>query len=87
MPFNVNQFIRKVNHQVQPKVEPPIENPVVKQEQPVVKHEERKQEIEIPVYVPDSDSDSEFTMAPVKPRMSPSFELDRKVALNPLSDS
>ena len=85
MPFNVNQFIRKVSQNIQPKVEPPIEKAI--ESSPVVKHEERKQEIEIPVYVPDSDSDSEFTNAPVKRRMSPSFELDRKVALNPLSDS
>ena len=85
MPFNVNQFIRKVNHQVQPKVETPIEKAI--ESSPVVKYEERKQEIEIPVYVPDSDSDSEFSTAPVKRRMSPSFKVDRKITLNPLSDS
>ena len=62
--------------------------PVVKpHEPPIVKYEEPKQEIVIPVYVPDSDSESEFTSAPIKRKVSPSFKVDRKVTLNPLSDS
>lgn len=82
MPFNVNQFIRKVNKQVQPKIEVHVVKP---QEPPIVKYEEPKQEIVIPVYVPDSDSESEFSSPPVKRTVSPSFE--RRITLNPLSDS
>ena len=82
MPFNVNQFIRKISQKPQPKVEVKIAEPPKE-----IVVEEPKQEIIIPVYVPESDSESEFSMAPVKRRVSSSFKAERKVELNPLSDS
>lgn len=101
MPFNVNTFIKKTNQNAQPRklenetpappappqAPPQAPAPAPPQAPPPV-FVEPKQEIEIPVYVPESDSDSEseFASCPVA-RPSKKQMVDRKVSLNPLSDS
>jgi hypothetical protein len=52
MPFNVNQLIKNANRGIQPKPAPaPEPTPVIVEEKPV--RVESKQEIEIPVYIPE----------------------------------
>jgi hypothetical protein len=79
MPFNLKQFLKKIDKTVAPKVESAlIPEPVV---EPV-------QDIIIPEYVPIEEPDSEPDVNVIVPkkRKVKNKDIVRKVPLNPLSD-
>jgi hypothetical protein len=89
MPFNLKQFLKKIDKGLAPKIETlpkPESVPEVKPE-PVQEH---IQEISIPEYVPveESDSDIETHLHSIvlSSTRRKNKNIDRKVSLNPLSD-
>jgi hypothetical protein len=97
MPFNLKQFLRKIDKAVTPKVEiisipEPVQEPKPMPEpvqEPKPKPlQEPIQEISIPEYVPIEEPDSEPDVHAVisKKRKRDNKDVSRKVPLNPLSD-
>lgn len=92
MPFNLKQFIRKVDKGLASKVESiPKQEPIQEISIPKPKPKpEPIQEISIPEYVPveDSDSDIETHIHSIilSSTRSKNKDIQRKVTLNPLSD-
>lgn len=91
MPFNVKAFIKQVNQQVAstqapaPNPEPAPAPPQPPAPPPPPPIQEPTQEIEIPMYVVESDDETEHPSNVVVIRRTKETEIKRKVPLNPLS--
>ena len=87
MPFSVKALLQRANRY---NVPPPVieeKVPEIKKEESPKYPDEPRQEIEIPVYIPEYDSEPEIISAPITRKRVKNENVVRKVNLNPLSDA